>query len=320
MPQATMVIGCPASGKSSCSKLYIDKGAVHINRDKVGGSVIDLVSETIKVLTAGKDVVLDNTFPTAESRRPFIKVCKNLGVDIQCVWVATSIEDAQINALHRMYKLIGKICFDNEQCQAASHPNIFPSAVLFKYRKAFEKPCLDEGFSVVSKLRFVRQQRDDLVNKAVIFDYDGTLRDVPGSAQYKYPVCPSEVVILPGRTRDVFVEYQNAGYHLLGISNQSGIAKGHLTSDQAVECFEATNKLIGVDIYYTFCTHSVPPVVCYCRKPQSGLGVALIEQYKLDPAQVIMVGDQTTDKTFAKRLGFEYEDAEDFFKKGRKRP
>jgi histidinol phosphatase-like enzyme len=54
-------------------------------------------------------------------------------------------------------------------------------------------------------------------------------------------------------------------------------------------------------------------LVCYCRKPQSALGVYFIEKYKLDPRKCVMVGDQTTDKTFAKRFGMEYVDEKEFF-------
>jgi len=81
----------------------------------------------------------------------------------------------------------------------------------------------------------------------------------------------------------------------------------------AIACFERTNKLLGVDIEYYYCPHRVPPITCYCRKPQSGLGVHLIETHKLNPAECIYVGDRGTDKTFAKRLGFNYVDANDFF-------
>ena len=44
-----------------------------------------------------------------------------------------------------------------------------------------------------------------------------------------------------------------------------------------------------------------------------GLGVEFIEVYKLDPKQCIVVGDQTSDKTFARRCGFNYIDANTFF-------
>ena len=70
---------------------------------------------------------------------------------------------------------------------------------------------------------------------------------------------------------------------------------------------------LGLEIRVRFCPHNVPPT-CYCRKPQAGMGVGLIREHDLDPSQCVYVGDQTTDKTFAKRLGFQYEDAKSFFK------
>lgn len=44
-----------------------------------------------------------------------------------------------------------------------------------------------------------------------------------------------------------------------------------------------------------------------------GLGVELIEDYKLDPKQCIMVGDFNSDKTFAKRCGFKFVHSTQFF-------
>jgi histidinol-phosphate phosphatase family protein len=121
------------------------------------------------------------------------------------------------------------------------------------------------------------------------------------------------VVIKPGRA-EVLGDLLEDGYLLLGVSNQSGIGKGVFTDEAARSCFRRTNSELGIHIEYVYCPHRVPPSSCYCRKPQSGMGVHFIRKYNLDPAQCIMVGDQTTDKTFAKRLGFQYQSAENFFK------
>lgn len=64
-----------------------------------------------------------------------------------------------------------------------------------------------------------------------------------------------------------------------------------------------------------YCPHKVPPITCYCRKPGPGMGVELIFKYKLDPRKCVYVGDMTTDKTFAARCGFKFEDHTEFFKK-----
>ena len=171
---------------------------------------------------------------------------------------------------------------------------------------------MDEGFTSVDTHKFERERSKQYCNKAVLVDYDGTLRDVPLEGKYKYPTKVEEVHVMPGRSV-ILRQYLAAGYRLLGISNQSGIAKKHLSKKAATACFDRTNMMLGIDIEYLCCPHNVPPT-CYCRKPQLGIGVYFIEKYKLDPAQCIMVGDQTVDKTFARRLGFQYQDQAEFFK------
>jgi histidinol phosphatase-like enzyme len=70
----------------------------------------------------------------------------------------------------------------------------------------------------------------------------------------------------------------------LGVSNQSGIEKGDLTEEMAKVCFKKTNDLLGFNIDVRYCPHHSFPIRCFCRKPLSGLGVYLIETYKLNPS------------------------------------
>lgn len=307
-----MVLGAPASGKSSYSETLEKKGYIHLNRDKEGGSVIDLLPKMEILISNGKSIVLDNLFSTAESRKPFISAAKINNVPIRCIWVTTSIEDSMINALHRMWNRYQKIFFHPSDLKGVKDPNMFPIAVFFKHKKEFEKPSTSEGFDRVDSEKFTRIYNTSYTNKAAIFDYDGTLRVVK-NGEFEFPVKPSEVELLSNRIEKL-VELKKQGYILLGASNQSGVAKGDLTLDDAKACFEQTNKLLKQDIDCVFCPHSVPPV-CYCRKPQSGIAVYLMNKYKLDPRKCIYVGDQTTDKTFAARVGFQYFDAGEFFRK-----
>ena len=112
---------------------------------------------------------------------------------------------------------------------------------------------------------------------------------------------------------EVLEKYKDEGYLLLGASNQSGVASGKLTHDMAVKCFEKTNEMLGIDIEYNFCPHGYFPVNCYCRKPMPGMGVEFIEKYKLDASKCIMVGNQKTDGSFARRCGFKFADEREFF-------
>ena len=54
----------------------------------------------------------------------FIEAADAVGVKLDCVWVATSAEDAQVNALHRMWDRYGQVFFDADEIKAhdARHP------------------------------------------------------------------------------------------------------------------------------------------------------------------------------------------------------
>lgn len=303
----TLVCGCPASGKSTETQKLADAGYTVLNRDSIGGTIAGLLPKLETLLKLGHSVVLDNLFPTASSRQPFIKLAQKYNTEIDCRWVATSIEDAQINALHRMWQRHGRLFLDPSSLKGLSDPNMIPIAVFFKYKQEFERPTTDEGFKSVTKIIFTRQHHYS--NKALILDYDQTLRDVKND--YHYPTNVNEVNVMSGRSGKL-KQFKADGYIIAGVSNQSGISKGILSHADAIACFNETNTQLGVNIDYHFCPHSVPPN-CYCRKPQSGLGVLLIEKYKLDPCQCIMVGDQTTDRTFASRLNMQFQWTHDFF-------
>ena len=302
-----LVCGLPASGKTSVvEKDY--PNFVRLNRDSVGGKVADLLPKLESVIN--KDVIIDNLFLTPESRKPFIELAKKHKLDIKCIYQATSIEECQVNACRRMYAKFRKV-LTPEEVKITKDPNTFPPAVLFKYNKEIVKPSTEEVFSQVIVSKFTRVWGEEYCNKALILDYDGTLREtVNGNG--KFPIKPSQVKILPNRT-EVLKAWLDKGYRLLGASNQSGIAKKEFTEQDARACFDKTNELLGLDIEYQFDTSRVPPIISWKRKPMPGIGIEFVEKYKLGPKDCIMVGDYGSDKTFANRCGFQYVDEKEFF-------
>lgn len=311
MSKVTMVVGYPASGKSTLTKSLVERGAIALNRDTEGGTIAGLLPKMEALLQSGKDVVLDNLFVNKVTRRPFIDLAKKYSADISCQLMGTSIEDAQFNVVQRAIGLVGEFP-SPEVIKKAKHTNVFPPLVLFKYKKEFEKPTVEEGFSKVETVKFTRKDNPEFTNKALLVDYDGTLRECIGGNE-KFPVSKEQIEIKAGRTK-VLEAYKAKGYRLLGISNQSGVHKGELAHETAVELFEHTNKLLGVDIEYQFCPHQSAPISCYCRKPMCGIFVNFMLKYKLSRKDCIFVGDMTTDKTMAARAGIQYVDQADFFK------
>lgn len=310
--EVIVVIGCQASGKTSLTKELMTAGNYQLlNRDTEGGKIIDLLPKMEQLLKNKQSVILDNTFPTIEVRKPFIEMASRYQIPIRTVWLSTSIEDATFNFVQRAIGILGTFP-EPELVKKSKHPNIFPPTVLFRYRKEFQKPTIEEGFASVEERKFARKDDPTFTGKACFLDFDGTLRECVGG-NGKYPIDKSHIVIKPNVAKTL-QRYKDLGYILLGVSNQSGVAKGELTHQTAVELFEHTNKLIGHDIDVRFCPHQSAPISCYCRKPQTGLFVEAMMKHKLKRSDCYFVGDMTSDATFAKRAGIQYIDQAEFFK------
>lgn len=306
-----MLCGFPGSGKSTLARSY--DGYMIISRDTIGQDYKKVLKETEKKIKEGANIVLDNTNLTVDARKPFVDLAKKYGVEIKCVWIDTNIETCFINVLRRNWDKYGDISFTGKG--HGNDPNIFPPAVLFAARKKHEHPTLDEGFDNVDIIEGneVFFDPDVYTNKAVFFDVDGTLRKTE-HLENKYPTSVEDVEPLTDikRMKKIMNKYED---HLFfGVSNQSGISKGVVTEGIVSACMNKTKELLEIEMEIKWCPHRAAPITCYCRKPQSGMGVYFIEKYKVNPRESIMVGDQTTDKTFATRLGMQFIHVDKFFK------
>jgi len=314
-----IVMGYNAAGKSTLVDKYVQQGYYRVNRDSTGGTLDGQIQHVKTAFYAGNTkVVLDNTYRNVAARAELIKYAKGEGIPIHCVHLTTSFEDAQLNACYRQMERLGKLLLP-EDYKTCKDPNLFPPAALFSYRKQFEAPTVAEGFASIEDVPFVRKPLGPEYDQwALILDYDDNLRTSTGIE--KFPCSTDDIKLLPGRKvriqkymKEKQEEYGKAG-KLLGASNQSGVGKGTLTLEDCTECFDYTNKLLGLNIEYHFCPHRSPPAVfCYCRKPAPGLGVLMIVKHKLNLSKCLFVGDQTTDETWAKRLGIPFQHTDEFF-------
>lgn len=326
MPEIVLITGYNAAGKTTVAHQF-PSDYIRINRDEIGGKTADMLPTIKHEIANGHSVICDGTFPTIPSRQPFIDLAKELGVEIKCVHLDTSFEDAQLNACLRQISLTGGLVMPDD-FKKANNPNLFPPAAIFRYKKLFENkkskgecpipdypgkqyPDLNHGFDSVVFKPFKRIWPDGFKNKALILDADDTIRRSTGKEAW--PLDPSEVEIIDG-VAEIIQKYVDEGYLLLGVSNQSTHEKkGYETPLETIDaCFEKTNELLGHNIEWHYCPHYRFPVQCYCRKPHSGLGAVLIMKHKLRPSKCVMVGDSTSDKTFATRCGFRFIHAKEF--------
>ena len=102
------------------------------------------------------------------------------GAPARCVWLQTSLEEAQVNVVQRMIARHGRLLGPDEMRRASrDDPGVIAPGVLFRHRRELEPPEASEGFTRVDAVPFVRQPRAGYEGRAVVFWYDGVVRTQP---------------------------------------------------------------------------------------------------------------------------------------------
>ena len=157
---------------------------------------------------------------------------------------------------------------------------------------------------------FTRERDASFCNRAVLLWCDGVLRRSRSGG--RTPCSADDVEVLAGR-REMLQRYASDGWRLLGLSWQPEIADETMSVADVQAGFARMQELLGVAIEVEYCPHAGGPPICWCRKPLPGLGVVFIRRHRLDPSQCIYVGAGAQDPGFARRLGFQYRGADEFF-------
>lgn len=137
------------------------------------------------------------------------------------------------------------------------------------------------------------------MNRAIFLDRDGTINV---EKHYLYKI--EDFEFMPGVV-DALREFQQAGYLLIIITNQSGIGRGYYTEadfQKLNDWMVSTLKEQGVtiaDVYY--CPHLPDAQVaeyrkeCNCRKPKLGMYEQAIKEHDIDLSLSYAVGDKIRD-------------------------
>jgi len=142
---------------------------------------------------------------------------------------------------------------------------------------------------------------------AVFLDKDGTLvEDVP------YNVDPARIRLMPGAVQGL-QRLHEAGYRLVVISNQSGVARGFFPIGALTGVEARLRELLdgaGVPLAgFYYCPHHPGgtvagyAVACQCRKPEPGLILSAARDLGIDPARSWFVGDILDDIEAGHRAG-----------------
>jgi len=145
--------------------------------------------------------------------------------------------------------------------------------------------------------------RDGVVNELVYYEEHGIIDSPFTVAQFR---------LLPGVIEAVR-QLRDAGYTVVLVSNQPGIAKGYMSG----EAFDRIKEKMKEDLakggacldgeYY--CLHHPEAVVaelranCECRKPEPGLLLQAARDLGIDLSTSWMIGDGLTDVSAGKKAG-----------------
>jgi aryl-alcohol dehydrogenase-like predicted oxidoreductase len=291
--EVVLIMGLPGAGKSTAARKFVDEGYARLNRDDAGGSLQGLLPDLQRLVEEGHSrIVLDNTYMSRASRARVVQTARALGLRVRCVWVATSVEDAQVNAVSRIIANHGRLLGPEEMKRAVKRDiSAFAPGVQFRHQRELEPPDPAEGFSRIDIVPFERQQVPEFTNKALIVWCDDSLVE----------------------RGPILRRYRDEGWLLLGLAWCPQIADKTMTVEQVDAGFVSMQEQLGVSIEVLYCPHAAGPPKCWCRKPLPGLGIVFIQRHRLDPSQCIYVGSGPQDPGFARRLGFQYREAGEFF-------
>ena len=137
------------------------------------------------------------------------------------------------------------------------------------------------------------------MNKAIFLDRDGTI-----NVEKHYLYRQEDFEFLPGAL-DALKRFQDAGFLLIIITNQSGIARGYYSEEDFLKLNQwMIDTLKGQGVLITdvcYCPHLPNAPIekyrknCDCRKPKLGLFEKAISDYDINLAESYAIGDKIRD-------------------------
>jgi D-glycero-D-manno-heptose 1,7-bisphosphate phosphatase len=142
--------------------------------------------------------------------------------------------------------------------------------------------------------------REATAKGLVLIDRDGTI-----IIDKVYLSDPDGIEFAPGAIEGLQL-LRDAGFALVLITNQSGIARGYFDLatlariHDRLQSMLAANELRLEAIY--FCPHG-PDDGCDCRKPAPGMVTKAMHDFGFSPGEVVFIGDSDADMGAAAAAG-----------------
>lgn len=136
-------------------------------------------------------------------------------------------------------------------------------------------------------------------NKAVFLDRDGVLNEEIGHYVWQL----DEFVICPG-VPESLARLKAAGYYLIVVTNQAGIAKKLYTAAEVRACHAKLQAACDNALDALYFSDAHPSVSdSILRKPNSGMLEKAVARFNLDVSQCWIVGDRLRDMEAGANIG-----------------
>lgn len=200
------------------------------------------------------------------------------------------------------YAIVSKKVFDlmsekNENFEAVVYPR------LVERGKLYATVTKHRYYSIGSFERIELTEKYLSGQKYVFLDRDGTLNERPPKAEYIRK--PEDFVWLDGAQKAI-KKLNDAGYFVIMISNQAGIARGVMTTqdfENVQSKMKADLAAIGAHVDATYyCPHGWDED-CECRKPKPGMLYQAQRDHSFNLTECIMIGDDERDVMTAHNAG-----------------
>lgn len=162
----------------------------------------------------------------------------------------------------------------------------------------FERTCKNNDmrcmYAITSDDVYLTLKKILPEQKAVFFDRDGTLcREAGYLSKYDDLQLFTDI--------DSVKLLKGKGFKLIGVTNQSGIARGIIGEDFVKEVNTIFIERYGFDDFY-YCPHH-PEEHCPCRKPELGMLLRARAEHGINLKKSYVVGDKETDILIARAIG-----------------
>lgn len=144
------------------------------------------------------------------------------------------------------------------------------------------------------------------MKRAVFLDRDGTI-----NIEKEYLYLTKDFEFVPGVPAAI-KKLNDAGFLVIVVSNQSGVARGYYTEDDVYYLHSHIDNLLaehGAHIdAWLFCPHHPDgrgsyALPCTCRKPEPGMLLQAAKRFHVDLEKSFMIGDKLIDIVAGKKAG-----------------